>query len=143
MVLPVHKSARLQLVMYPQIDLAAGTIVGRNDKGTAGILGVFPRYSSNTLIVYLHLMYSALLVKTLDGGTYLPTGQLFDDLLQLWIALPNDLIQCGRPHPRFLQLCERTTSFDCLVLTAISHQEHTVIPVEPFDELVHLARGSK
>jgi hypothetical protein len=141
MVLPVHQSARLQLIMYPQIDLAAGTIVGRNDKGTAGRLGVLPRDGGNTLIVSFHLMYSALLIKTLDSGSYLSACQLFDDLLQLWIALPNNVIQRGRPHPCLLQLREWTACFNGLMLAAVSYQQHTIIPMETFDEFVHLARG--
>ena len=88
--------------MYPQIDLAAGPIVGRNDKGTAGRLGVLPRNGSYALIMSLYLMYTALLVKAFNGGSHMSACQLFDYLLQLWIALPNDVIQRRRSHSCFL-----------------------------------------
>ena len=90
-----------------------------------------------------YLMHTALLVKSLDGGTYLSARQLFYDLPQLWIALPYDVIQRSRPHPCLLQLCERTACFDGLMLAAVSYQQHTIIPMETFDELVHLARRGK
>ncbi len=88
--------------MYSQIDLTTGTVVGRNDKCAAGRLGVLPRNSRYTLIVSLYLMHTALLVKTLDGGSHLPSRQLLDNLFQLWNALADDIIQCRCPHPCFL-----------------------------------------
>ncbi|SEF64934.1 hypothetical protein SAMN05421819_0698 [Bryocella elongata] len=91
----------------------------------------------NALIASFHLVYSALLIKTLDGGSHLSACQLFDDMLQLWIELANDVIQCSRPHPGFLQLRERTACFDGLMLATISNQEHPVVSMETSDELVH------
>jgi hypothetical protein len=88
-------------------------------------------------------MHSALLVKILDSSSNLSTCQLFDDLLQLGVALPNDVIQRGRPHPCLLKLSERTACFNGLMLTTISYQQHSIIPVETFNELVHLTRGGK
>ena len=102
MLLPVHKFARLQLIMYPLIDLVARTVVGRNDECTGGRLGILPRNGRDTFIVSPYLMHTALLVKTLDGGSHLAACQLLNDLLQLWIALANDVIQRRRPHPGFL-----------------------------------------
>jgi hypothetical protein len=90
-----------------------------------------------------YLSHTTLLVKTLDGGSHLAACQLLNDLLQLWIALTNDVIQRRRPHPGFLQSRERTARFDGLMLATISHQEHPIIPMETFDELVHLARACK
>jgi hypothetical protein len=143
MLLPAHKSARLQLIMYPLIDLATRTVIRRNDQCAAGRLGLLSRNGRDAFIVPPYLMHAALLVKTLDGGSHLAACQLLNDLLQLWIALANDVIQCRRPHPRFLQLRERTARFDGFMLATISYQQHPIIPMETFDELVHLASRGK
>jgi hypothetical protein len=143
MLLPAHNTARLQLIMYSLIDLAARTVVRRNNECAARRLGILSRNGRNTFIVSPYLMHTALLLKTFDGGSHLAACQLLNDLLQLWVALQNNVIQRRRPHPRFLQLCERTAHFDGLMLATIPYQQHPIMPMETFDELVHLARGCK
>ncbi len=71
MLLLAHKSTRLQLIMYPLIDLAARTVVGRNDECSAGRLGILPRNGRNAFLVSLYLMHTALLVKAFDCGSNL------------------------------------------------------------------------
>jgi hypothetical protein len=92
MLLLAHKSTRLQLIMYPLIDLATGTIVRRNNQCSGGRLCILSRNGRDTFIMSLYLMHTALLVKAFDGGSNLAASQLFDNLFQLWIALANDVI---------------------------------------------------
>jgi hypothetical protein len=114
--------------MYPLIDLAAGTIVRRNDQCSGGRLCILSRNGPDTFLVSLYLMHTTLLVKAFYCGSNMAACKLLDNLFQLWITLANDVIQSGRPHTGFLQLRERTASFNGLMLAAISDQQHRAPP---------------
>jgi hypothetical protein len=122
------------------IDLCTRTVVRRDDERAVWRLCILSRNRRDTLVMSLHLMHATLLVKALNGGPHLPACQLVDDMLQLWITLPYDVVQRSRTHPCFLKLRKRTPRFDGLMLTTVSHQQHTIIPMEPPDKLVHLTR---
>jgi hypothetical protein len=51
MLLPLHDTARLQLIMYPLIDLSTRTVVWRNDECAAGRPSILPHNRRNTFIV--------------------------------------------------------------------------------------------
>jgi hypothetical protein len=44
--------------------------------------------------------------------------------------LTDDLIKFGRVHSGFLQVLERSASFDALKLSRIAYQQHTVLRSE-------------
>ena len=69
--------------------------------------------------------------------------QLLDGLLQLRVALPDNLIQLHSPHSRFLKLREWAACFDGFMLARVAYQKNAVIRMEPFNELVHLASGGE
>ena len=59
MLLPVYKSTRLQLGMYPLIDLASGTVVRRNNQCSDGRLCILLRYGRDAFLVSLYLLMLA------------------------------------------------------------------------------------
>lgn len=97
----------------------------------------------DTLLMLLHFMDSALLAKALNCRANFAARQLLDCLLQLGVALPDDLIQLGCPHTGFLKLCERAARFYSLVLSRVADQENAVIGSKPLYEFVHLASGGE
>ena len=116
--------------MNPLIDLRARTVIWRNHKCAFGRLGILARDGGDALLMPLHFMDSALPAKALDCRANFATRQLLDCLLQLRVALPDNLVQLRRPHTRFLKLRERPARFDSLMLPRIAYQQNAVIWVE-------------
>jgi hypothetical protein len=87
-------------------------------------------------------MDSALPAKALYCRADFATRQLLDRLLQLRVALPDDLVQFRCPHTGFLKLRERPARFDSLMLPRIADQKNAIIGSKPLDEFMHLAGGS-
>jgi hypothetical protein len=88
-------------------------------------------------------MDPALSAKAFDRRADFATRQLLDCLLQLQVALPDDLIQFRCPHTGFLKLSERPARFDSLMLPRVADQENAVIGSKPFNKFVHLAGGGE
>jgi hypothetical protein len=88
-------------------------------------------------------MDTALPTKALDCRSDFATRQLLDCLLQLRIALPDNLVQLGCPHTGFLKLREGPARFDSLVLPYVADQKNAVTGSKPLDEFVHLAGGGE
>ncbi len=88
-------------------------------------------------------MDSAFAVQTIERRAHIAAGQLFDCLLQVRVALPQNLAELHRHHAGFLKLCERTACLDRFVLPRVSYQKDTIIPMQVFDKLVHLPRGGE
>jgi len=86
-----YNAARLQLIMYPLIDLGARTVVRRNHECVFRSLGILARDSRDAFLVALYLMDSTLPIKTFDSGSNLTVRQLLDGFLQFRVALPHDL----------------------------------------------------
>jgi hypothetical protein len=73
----------------------------------------------------------------------LASRELFYNILERRVFLPNDFVQASRLDSRFLQLLIRLARFDGLVLASVANQQYTVIFFEPVEEFVHLPRARK
>jgi hypothetical protein len=71
-------------------------------------------------------MHPALLLEILDRLPDLTISQFLDHLLQTGVFLTDDLIEVDRAETRFLELLERATGFDTLMLAAVAHEDGTV-----------------
>jgi hypothetical protein len=67
-------------------------------------------------------MHAALVVKPFDRSLHLSARQLFNDRLQLWIALPHNLVKMRCADPRFLELVIRSAGVDGFMLAYVAHE---------------------
>ena len=93
------------------------------------------------LLARADFMHAALLVKPFDGAVHVSARQLFNDGLQLWIALPHDLVEMRRADPRFLELVIRPAGVDRFMLAHVADEQHAVVWSEALQERVHLFRA--
>jgi hypothetical protein len=86
-------------------------------------------------------MHTALMVKPFDGTMRVAARQLFDNRLQLWIALPDDLIKMRRVDPRRLKLVIRPAGIDGFMLAHVTDKQHAIVWSEALQERAHLPRA--
>jgi hypothetical protein len=67
-------------------------------------------------------MHPTLLIEAFDRIGDLPTQQLFDDDLQLRIALPHDFVQMRGADSRLQELVIGATRVDGLVLAHVAYE---------------------
>src|ERR1019366_6325315 len=125
------------------VDLRAGSVVGRDYQRVIGRLGIFLGNSRDTVFMTWHLMDAALPLHTGDSLSHLAARKLLDGLLQLWIALADDLLQLHRLHARVLELGEDAARLDGFMLASVAYQQNAVVRVQAAYKLVHLFGGRK
>jgi hypothetical protein len=70
-------------------------------------------------------------------------GQHLDSGLQRRVFLADNLVELGGAHSGLLQLLERATCFDALVLACVADQEYAIVAAETRKELAHLVGAGK
>ena len=81
-------------------------------------------------------MHAALAVEIADGFAHFAARKLLHGLFERRVFLPDDLIQSGRAHSRFLQLRIGPSCFDRLMLAHVAHEQHAVVFFQPLNERV-------
>ena len=82
-------------------------------------------------------------LECVERGRNMPSSQQYDGRFQCWVLLANDLIKSGCAHSGFLQLLERASRFDTLMLADIADQKHAVIGVNARKKLADLVRAGE
>jgi hypothetical protein len=66
---------------------------------------------------------------------------MLDCLLEVRVALSQNLAEFYGRHACFLKLRERSACLDGFVLPRVTNQENAIIPMQALDKLVNLPRG--
>ena len=120
-------SVGLQFLPHGDVQLAAGSIVRRNDQSLLGRFDVALGDSADALFCVGNFLHAALLLERVERGGDLTCGQQFDGGFECRVLLANDLIELGRAHSGLLQLLEWAARFDALMLADIADQKHSVL----------------
>src|ERR1035437_10146421 len=81
------------------VDLAAGFIVGRDDKRILRLAHILARYLADALAAVLDSLPPALAVEFGDCFFHFAPRKLLHGSFQRRVFLPDDLIKPGRAHP--------------------------------------------
>src|ERR1017187_4916450 len=125
------------------VDLRAGAVVGRDDQRVIGRLGILLGNSRDTVFMTWHLMDAALPLHTGDSLSHLAARKLLDGLLQLWIALADNLLQLHRLHARVLELGKDAARLNGFMLAGVAYQQNAGIRMQAAHKPVHLFGGRK
>src|ERR1035441_9313081 len=125
------------------VDLRAGAVVGRNDQRVFGRLRILLLNSRDAVFMTWHLMDAALPLQSGDSLSHLATRKLLDGLLQLRIALADNLLQLHRLHARVLELDKDAARLDGFILARVAYQQNAVVRMQAAHKLVHLLGGRK
>ena len=79
-----------------------------------------------------------LTIKAFDGAVHVSPRELFNDGLQLRIALSHDLVEMRCANSRFLELVIRSAGVHCFMLADVADEQDAVVRPETFQERVHL-----
>ena len=83
-------------------------------------------------------MGSALPIEILYCFAHLAPRKLFDHLFQFRVSLAHDLFELHCLHASVLELRERPSGLDRLMLPPVADEQYTVIRMEPVQKLMHL-----
>src|ERR1039457_7436095 len=103
------------------VDLHAGTVVGRDYQRVIGRLGILLGNSCDAVFMTWHLMDAALPLQSGDSLSHLATRKLLDGLLQLRIALPDNLLQLHCVPARVLELGKDAARLDGFMLAGVAY----------------------
>ena len=83
-------------------------------------------------------MYAALVIESFDSTLHVAARELFNNRLQLGIALPDDLVKMRGTDSRFLELVIRSAGLDGFMLPHVADEQHAVLRSETLQKRVHL-----
>src|SRR5208337_156279 len=95
-------SIGLQLLANSDVQLAAGSIVRRDDESIFGRFDVALGDGADAVFCVGNFLHTALLLECTERSGDLSRRQQFDGRFQSWILLAHDLIESGRTHSGFL-----------------------------------------
>ena len=133
-----HNSQSLQLLTHGLIDLAARSIVGRDDEGIFRMGSVAFRNRRDALLRINDFRDAALLFQHGDGWNNFTFRQMLDGPQQFRVFLAHDLVKLRGVHPGLYKLLEGLSGIDGLVLTGISNEQHAVLDADLFQKVAHL-----
>src|ERR1019366_3858338 len=138
MILRLKGSGGFQPLTNSDVQLAAGSIVRRDDESGLWRFDVSLGDSADTLFPVGNFLHPALLLECVERSGDLARRQHFHGGFSSRVLLANDLIELGRVHSGFLQLLEGAARFDALMLADVADQKHAVIGTKPRKELADL-----
>jgi hypothetical protein len=72
-------------------------------------------------------MHAPLMIKAFDGALHVSPRELFNNGLQLRVALTHDPVEMRGADSSFLELVIGPTGVDCLMLANVAHEQHAVV----------------
>src|SRR5437764_405041 len=88
-------------------------------------------------------MNAALISQLADRFADPPLREVLSDLLELRIALTDDLVEMRGAHPGVLELLERTPGIDGLMLASVAHEQRAIPGIHFLEQLAGLLSADK
>ena len=120
------------------VEILSRLVIRRDDERRLGVFDVLVRDGGQAFVARRDFMHAPLMIKAFDGAVHVSTRELFNDGLQLRIALSHDLVEMRSADSRFLELVIRSAGVNCFMLADVADQQHTIVRPDPLQECVHL-----
>jgi hypothetical protein len=124
-----------QLVPDVLVQISPRLIVRSDDERPIGASRVVTSDCLQPLSAIGYLMNASLALEFRYRFADASVCQIVDDTLQIRISLSNDLIEFRCIHSSLLELFERPSGIDRLVLAAVTNQNHPVVRAKTIEEL--------
>lgn len=123
------------------VEILSRLVVRRDDERGVRVFDVLVRDGGQAFLSRADFMHAPLMIKALDGALHISPRELFNNGLQLRVALAHDLVEVRGADSRFLELMIGPTGVDCFMLANVAHEQHAVVRPDALQERVHLFRA--
>ena len=135
MILAGNVPVGFQLAPDVVVQVTPRLIVGSDDERPIGAGRVVSSDRLKPLPAIGYLMNASLVLEFRYRFADASVRKIVYNTLQIRISLSNDLVEFRCIHSSLLELLERPSGIDSLVLTAVTNQNHPVIRAKTIEEL--------
>ena len=133
--LTLHRAVNHVVEILPRL------VVGRDDERRVRVFDVLVGDGGEAFVARSDFVYTALVIESFDSPMHVAARKLFNDFLQLGIALPHDIVKMGGTDSRFLELVIRPAGLDGFMLAHVTDEQHAILGTETLQKRVHLSRA--
>src|ERR1700682_3926273 len=123
------------------IEVLSRLVVGRNDERRLRVFDVLVRDGGQAFLARGDFMHAPLMIKAFDGALHVSPRELFNNGLQLRVALAYDLVEMRGADSSFLELVIGPTGVNCFMLADVADEQYAILRPEALQERVHLLRA--
>ena len=123
------------------VEILSRLVVRRDDECRLRVFDVIVRDGGQTFLAWADFMHASLLIKAYDGALHVSPRELFNDGLQLRIALSHNLVEMRGVDSRFLELVIRSAGVNRFMLADVADEQDAIVRPEALQKRVHLLRA--